>query len=106
MNDLQQENAIGAAILDAYQEDGYEFSIRLPDYRRLWVHVTRAALEVLNQGHPPADQLAVLMRQMPLLYKLALQQHEQTGNERVVIGAAALSGATFTVQVSDHGRPP
>jgi hypothetical protein len=86
---------------DAYEGDGYEFSIRLPNYQRLWIHVTRAALEMLNQDQPPAGQFAVLARYLPLLHKLARQRHDQTGNERIVIGAADLRDVTGTPQAAD-----
>jgi hypothetical protein len=73
---------------DAYEGNGYEFSIRLPNYERLWIHVTRAALEALNKDQPPADQLSVLARQIPLLHELAFQRHAQSSSGRIVIAAA------------------
>jgi hypothetical protein len=80
------------AMQDSYEGDGYEFSIRLPNYQRLWVHVTRQALEVLNHGQPPGNQLSVLAREMPSLHKLAHQRHDQTGSDRIFIEAADVSG--------------
>jgi hypothetical protein len=49
---------------------------------------------VLNQDQSPSDQLGVLTTEMPLLHKLARQRHDQTGNERIVSGAADLRGVT------------
>jgi hypothetical protein len=80
----------GLVMSDSYEGDGYEFSIRLPNYQRLWIHVTRAALEALNKDQPPADQLSVLTKQMPLLHKLALQRHAQDGGDRIVVAQADL----------------
>jgi hypothetical protein len=37
-------------MAETYEGNGYEFSIRLPNYQRLSIHVTRAALEALNEG--------------------------------------------------------
>jgi hypothetical protein len=71
-----------------YTGNGYEFSIRLPNYQKIWIHVTKAALDVLNDSQMPTDQLGVLAKEMPLLRKLALQRHVQSGNLRVVIDAA------------------
>jgi hypothetical protein len=71
---------------ETYEGDGYEFSIRLLNYRRLRIHVTRAALEALNEGRLEDSQLGVLARRMPLLRKLALRHHEQTGSDRIIIG--------------------
>jgi hypothetical protein len=103
MNDLPSDTMTGTDMPDAYQGDGYEFSIRLPNHQRLRVHVTRAALEVLNQGQPPAYQLTMLTRRLPLLHKLAHQRHGQTGRERIVIGPADLLGVTGTPQATDNG---
>jgi hypothetical protein len=69
---------------DCYEGDGYEFSIRLPDRRRLFVHVTRATLEFLAGGEP-ASQLSTLTACMGLLRERALLVHAQTGAERVVL---------------------
>lgn len=69
---------------DSYQGDGYEFSIRLPNQRRIQVHVTRAALEFLG-GDAPADQLSVLAERINLLHQRALHLHAQTGAERIVL---------------------
>jgi hypothetical protein len=90
MNELARENKTETALPDTYLGDGYEFSIRLPNYQRLWIHVTRAALEALNKDQPPADQLSVLAKQMPLLHKLALQRHAQDGGDRIVIAQVDL----------------
>jgi len=76
---------------DGYEGDGYEFGIRLPDHRRLFVHVTRAALEFLA-GEEPADQLATLTACMGLLRERALLVHASTGAERVVLGPADVAG--------------
>jgi hypothetical protein len=74
---------------DCYQGDGYEFSIRLPDYRRLYVHVTSSALEFLGRD-AAGDQLSVLVKCMSLLRARALCMHEQTGAERIVLRPADL----------------
>ncbi|MEZ2299251.1 hypothetical protein [Variovorax sp. RCC_210] len=71
-------------MFDCYQGDGYEFSIRLPDRRRILVHVTRAALEFLGGGSP-VDQLSVLVEWMDRLHERALLIHAQTGAEQVVL---------------------
>lgn len=74
-----------------YQGDGYEFSIRLLDRSRLFVHVTRAALEFLA-GDESIDQLATLTTCMSLLRERALLIHAQTGASRVELGPADLAG--------------
>lgn len=74
-------------MLETYISNGYEFSIRLPNYKRLFIHVTRAALEVLNEGRSPVDQLGVLVKHMPLIHQLACQHHKKNGGARVVIEA-------------------
>jgi hypothetical protein len=75
-------------MLKTYDGNGYEFSIRLPNYKRLFIHVTRAALKVLNEGRSPVDQLGVLVKHMPLLHQLACQRHKKNGGTRVVIESA------------------
>jgi hypothetical protein len=72
---------------ETYESDGYEFRSRLPNYQRLRIHVTRAAL---NEGQLEDSQLGVLARRMPLLHELALQHHDQTGSDRIVIGESDL----------------
>lgn len=74
-------------VSDGYEGDGYEFSIRLLNRRRLYVHVTRAALEFLAGGET-ADQLSTLTACMGLLRERALLVHAQTGAERVMLGPA------------------
>ncbi|MDH6165472.1 hypothetical protein M2282_000600 [Variovorax boronicumulans] len=69
---------------DCYEGDGFEFSIRLPDRRRIQVHVTRAALEFLG-GDAPIDQLSVLVDWMDLLHERALLLHARTGAELVML---------------------
>jgi hypothetical protein len=78
-------------VNDCYEGDGYEFSIRLLDERRLFVHVTRAALEFLA-GDEPAEQLTTLTACMGLLRERALLVHASTGAERVVLGPADVAG--------------
>jgi hypothetical protein len=64
-------------MLETYEGNGYEFSIRLPNYERLFIHVTRAALEVLNESRLPVDQLGVLVKHLPLLHQLACQRQKK-----------------------------
>jgi hypothetical protein len=80
------------AMEESYEGDGYEFSLCLPSYQRLRIHVTRAALEVLNEGRPSADQLGILIRHMSLLHQLARQRHDQHGSARIVIEAVDVRG--------------
>jgi hypothetical protein len=68
-------------VPDNYDGDGYEFSIRLLNRRRLHVHVTRAALEILA-GEEPADQLGTLAACMSLLRERALLVHVRIGRTR------------------------
>ena len=77
-------------MTEVYDGDGYEFSIRLPNYQRLWIHVTRAVLEALNAAPDSFNQLSVLARETPLLHQLASQLHDRTGNDRIVIKVADL----------------
>jgi hypothetical protein len=86
---------------DCYQGDGYEFSIRLPNQRRIQVHVTRAALEFLG-GDAPVDQLTVLVERMNLLHERALLLYAQTGAERIVLGPMDLAD----LPEADSHTPP
>ncbi|MDQ0070408.1 hypothetical protein J2W34_002193 [Variovorax boronicumulans] len=86
---------------DCYKGDGYEFSIRLLDRRRLFVHVPRATLEFLAGGEP-VDQLSTLTACMGLLRERALLVHAQTGAERVVLEPSDVAGLTDT----EMQRPP
>jgi hypothetical protein len=70
-----------ARMTDHYEGDGYEFSIRLLDHRRLLVHVTRATLEFLAGGEL-VDQLSTLTGFMGLLRERALLAHADTGAAR------------------------
>jgi hypothetical protein len=77
-------------MAEPYEGDGYEFSMRLQNYQRLRVHVTKAALAVLNEDQALADQFGVLAAHMSLLCQLARQCHDQNGDDYIVIGAADL----------------
>lgn len=83
---------------ETYDGNGYEFSIRLPDYKRLFVHVTRAALEALNEGRSQVDQLGLLVKNLPLLRQLACERHAQNGCARVVIEAVDIKAQNITTR--------
>lgn len=92
------------AMAQIYEGDGYEFNIRLPDYKRLYIHVTRAALEVLNEGQSPIDQLGVLVRHMSLLHELAHKCHNQNGDTRVAIDAADIKAGLVASRQQINSR--
>jgi hypothetical protein len=87
---------------DCYQGDGYEFSIRLPDHRRLHVHVTRAALEFLA-GDGPLDQFSIFARYIDQLREKALSVYAQTGAGRIELGPADM---TDLDEADAATRPP
>jgi hypothetical protein len=82
-------------MTDHYEGDGYEFSIRLLDHRRLLVHVTRATLEFLAGGEL-VDQLSTLTGFMGLLRERALLAHADTGAARVVLEPCDVAGLNGT----------
>lgn len=73
-----------------YNGDGYEFSVRLLNHRRLFIHVTRATLEFLARGQS-SDQFATLASCIDFLRERAIMIHAQTGCERVVLDPCDLA---------------
>lgn len=76
-----------------YSGDGYEFSFRLDGGLRLFMHVTKSAIDQLrSRSVEQESQLAVVVRNMPALRAVALKHHLQEGISRVILTAADIAG--------------
>jgi hypothetical protein len=92
------------AMPDTYDGDGFEFSVRgCHGYgKRILVHVTRAALLCLGEDAGSPGLLAIFNAHAQELSLLALQVHEETGLERIVLSPTDLERAAWQLVRQAH----
>ena len=71
---------------DDYVGDGYEFSSRIGYGRRVFVHVTRAALNALrHRSDPKASELSLIAEHRDAICALVARRRSEEHSDRIVV---------------------